>query len=73
MQQLLVDRRPSGWTPFLLLHLPNLGVYEVLDFCPFDLCTTIRAMGMPISVRMTASIQYARAKGVFPVGHLGVV
>ncbi|RVW17825.1 hypothetical protein CK203_078652 [Vitis vinifera] len=31
--------------------------------------TSIRIVGRPISVGMTTSIPYARAKGVFPVGH----
>ena len=30
-------------------------------------------MGMPISVRLTVSIPYERAKGVFPVSRLSVV
>ena len=31
----------------------------------------VRIVGSPISVGMTASIPYARAKGVFPVGRPG--
>lgn len=38
--------------------------------CP---CTMARAVGMPISVGMTVSIPYARAKEVLPVGRPGVV
>ena len=34
---------------------------------------SVRIVGNPISVGMTASIPYARAKGVFPVGRPGVV
>ncbi|KAL6342419.1 hypothetical protein AAG906_009092 [Vitis piasezkii] len=33
---------------------------------------SVRVVGSPISIGMTASIPYARAKGVFPVGRPGV-
>ena len=35
--------------------------------------TTVRIVGKPIFVGMTASMSYARAKGVLPVGRPGVV
>ena len=35
--------------------------------------TTVRAVGIPTSVGMTASVPYVRANGVFPVGLPGVV
>ena len=34
---------------------------------------SVRIVGNPILVGMTASIPYARAKGMFPVGRPGVV
>ena len=34
---------------------------------------SVRIVGSPISVGMTGSIPYARAKGVFPIGRPGVV
>ena len=34
---------------------------------------SVRIVGSPISIGMIASIPYARAKGVFPVGRPGVV
>ena len=34
---------------------------------------SVRIVGSPISVGMIASIPYARANGVFPVGRPGVV
>ena len=39
------------------------------SYCP----ASVRIVGSPISVGMTASIPYARAKGVFPVERPGVV
>ena len=37
------------------------------------LAASVRIVGNPISVGMMASIPYARAKEVFPVGRPGVV
>ena len=39
------------------------------SYCP----ALVRIVGSPISVGMIASIPYAKAKGVFPVGRPGVV
>ena len=39
----------------------------------FCFAASVRIVGRPISVGMTASIPYVRAKGVFPVGRPGVV
>ena len=63
----------SGCLLLIVGHLDRCGLSYFV--CPVQISSSasVRIVGSPISVGMIASIPYARAKGVFPVGRPGVV